>query len=245
MFSSLPTPHYHEGVHIEWLTADLEFPSPDRADETGFLAAGGDLSPERLLLAYSSGIFPWPHEGLPMLWFSPDPRMVLPAGELRVSRSLRSTIRRGTFEVRLDTSFRRVVEGCARIPRRHEVGTWITPEIVDAYTELHRRGYAHCAESWRDGELVGGLYGVSLGAVFVGESMFARESDASKVAFATLVRQLERWGFHLVDAQVPTAHLASLGAREWPRERYLEALERALEEPTRRGPWTLEPEEET
>jgi leucyl/phenylalanyl-tRNA--protein transferase len=223
------------------LTDDLVFPPPEQAEPSGLLAVGGDLSPARLLLAYRLGIFPWPLVEKPLLWFSPDPRMVLRPGELRVSRSLAKTLRRGGFEVRLDQAFHRVVRRCAEIPRRGEGGTWITPDMATAYSRLHDLGYAHSAEAWLDGELVGGLYGVSLGCGFFGESMFADRPDASKVAFVVLVRQLERWGFDLIDCQVHTEHLARFGAREWSRRRFLGSLARTLAAPTRRGPWALDP----
>lgn len=216
------------------------FPPAEMAEADGLLAIGGDLDVRRLVQAYSQGIFPWPHGDMPLLWFSPDPRMVLPRGALRLSRSLRACLRRGEFEVRFDTAFRQVVRACANVPRPGQDGTWITDEIVAAYGRLHDLGLAHSAEAWQGGKLVGGLYGVSLGAAFFGESMFTRVSDASKVAYATLVAQLEAWGFQFVDCQVPTAHLERLGARTWPRERYLTELGRALEEPTRQGPWQLE-----
>jgi leucyl/phenylalanyl-tRNA--protein transferase len=219
----------------------LAFPPPDEAEPSGLVAVGGDLSPERLLLAYSLGIFPWPLVEKPLLWFSPDPRMVLRPRELVISRSLRKTLRHGAFEVRLDTAFRQVVRRCAEIPRRGEAGTWITADMACAYTQLHDLGFAHCAEAWQDGELVGGLYGVSLGASFFGESMFADRPDASKVAFVALVQQLDAWGFDLVDCQVHTEHLARFGAHEWSRRRFLSALRRSLEAPTRRGAWKLEP----
>jgi leucyl/phenylalanyl-tRNA--protein transferase len=196
---------------------------------------GGDLRPERLLLAYSMGIFPW--QGEPLHWHSPDPRMVLLADELVVSRSLRKTMRRGLFRVTLDTAFTEVMVACATVPRPDQDGTWITPAMVESYTELHRRGVAHSVEAWQGRTLVGGLYGLSLGAAFFGESMFATETDASKVAFVTLVEQLRRWGLPLVDCQVYTPHLASLGAREWPRRDFLAALSAALDRPTRLGPW--------
>jgi leucyl/phenylalanyl-tRNA---protein transferase len=218
----------------------LVFPPPELADETGLLAVGGDLSPERLLLGYSLGIFPWYSEELPILWHSPDPRMVLVAGELVVSRSLRKEIRRGRYEVRLDTAFEEVILGCADTPRPGQDGTWITDDMIDAYLSLHRMGYAHSAEAWLDGDLVGGLYGVNLGGVYFGESMFARASDASKVAFAVLVDQLARWDIQLIDCQVHTEHMERFGAEEWPRARFLRALHTALEQPTRRGPWRLE-----
>jgi leucyl/phenylalanyl-tRNA--protein transferase len=218
----------------------LRFPPPELAEKSGLLAVGGDLRPERLVLAYGMGIFPWYNEETPILWHSPDPRMVLRASELQVGRTLAKTMRRDAYAVRLDTAFRAVVEACAEIPRPGQGGTWITAEMIDAYEELHRRGVAHSAESWDDGELAGGLYGVSLGGAFFGESMFARAKDASKVAFVTLVRQLERWGIDLVDCQVRTDHLARFGASEWPRPRFLAALEEALKKPTQLGPWRLE-----
>lgn len=218
----------------------LVFPPPELANEDGLLAVGGDLRPERLLLAYSSGIFPWYHEGLPILWHSPDPRMVLRAEELEISRSLRKAMRRKPYEIRLDTAFREVITHCAERERPGQSGTWITPEMIDAYCELHRLGFAHSAEAWVDGRLVGGLYGVSLGAAFFGESMFALAPDASKLAFVTLVEQLRAWGIGLIDCQVYTDHLARFGAREWPRAAFLAALEEALESPTRRGLWRFD-----
>jgi leucyl/phenylalanyl-tRNA--protein transferase len=223
------------------LSEELAFPSPLLAEEDGLLAYGGDLRPERLLLAYANGIFPWPHEGHPLLWFSPDPRMVLPPAELHVSRRLARTIRQGKFRVTLDTAFEQVIAGCATADRGGDVGTWIIPEMVAAYTALHEQGVAHSAEAWLGEELAGGLYGVSLGGFFTGESMFSRVPDASKAAFVALVRQLERWGFLLVDVQLYTPHLARFGAREWPRARFEQTLHDALRLPTRPGPWRLEP----
>lgn len=220
---------------------EITFPPPEHAEPSGLLAVGGDLRPERLLLAYSLGIFPWPLVEQPLLWFSPDPRMVLEPGALRVSRSLVRTLRRERFEVRLDTSFAEVVRRCAGISRRGDAGTWITPELAAAYQGLHELGFAHCAEAWEAGRLVGGLYGVSLGGAFFGESMFAERPDASKVAFVVLVRQLATWGFDLIDCQVHTDHLARFGASEWPRERFLEALAASLGRPSRRGRWRLDP----
>ena len=217
----------------------LSFPPP-RLAEDGLLAVGGDLSPERLVLAYSQGIFPWYERGQPILWHSPDPRMVLRAVELKVSRSLRKTLARQPYRVSLDTAFDRVIAACGSVARPGQRSTWITPAMKRAYGELHRRGLAHSAEAWRDGRLVGGLYGVSLGGVFFGESMFARGADASKVAFVTLVGQLRRWGIELIDCQVYTPHLARFGATEWSRERYLDALGHALSSPTRCGRWELE-----
>ena len=224
------------------LNARLAFPPPELADESGLLAVGGDLRPERLLLAYSLGIFPWYSDGLPILWYSPDPRLVLESGDLAVSKSLRKTLRRRHYRVTLDTAFDRVIRACADAPRPGQHGTWITEDMVRAYQQLYELGYAHSAEAWLDGELAGGLYGVSLGAGFFGESMFARADDASKVAFVTLVEQLGRWGIDLIDCQVHTEHLARFGAVEWPRERFLRRLAGALAKPTRSGRWRLEGE---
>ena len=214
------------------------FPDPERADRSGLLAVGGDLRPSRLLSAYSKGIFPWYGEGQPILWHSPHPRFVLEPAKLHVSRSLGKALRHGEFEIRYDTAFEEVIGACAEIPRREQSGTWITDEMRDAYVELHRLGFAHSAESWRKGKLVGGLYGVSLGAAFFGESMFAHEPDASKVAFVELVKRLRGWGVALIDCQQETEHLARFGAEMWPRKKFLMELRLALAEPTRRGPWT-------
>ena len=222
------------------LSNDLVFPPPSWATSEGLLAVGGDLRPERLVLAYGSGIFPWPHEGLPLLWFCPDPRMVLLPDELHVARSLRKHIRKRTMHVTLDRDFEAVMRSCSTIARAEEQGTWITDEMVHAYCHLHELGIAHSVEVWQGDELVGGLYGVSLGAAFFGESMFSRATNASKVGFVTLVRQLEAWHFHFVDCQLYTHHLESLGAKTWPREAFMEALEVAMQHPTRRGKWTLE-----
>jgi leucyl/phenylalanyl-tRNA--protein transferase len=227
-------------VTVYRLGSDVVFPDPEDADPDGLLAVGGDLSPERLVLAYASGIFPWYEDGQPILWHSPDPRMVLDPSRLRVARSLERTLRRGRYEIRFDSAFAAVVEGCARVPRRGQDdprATWITRGMRAAYVRLHELGLAHSIEAWRGDALCGGLYGVSLGAAFFGESMFARAPDASKVAFVALVSDLAARGFHLVDCQVHTAHLERFGAELWPRRRYLEALDRALDQPTRRGRW--------
>lgn len=221
----------------------LAFP-PAHYAEDGLLAVGGDLRPERLVLAYSLGIFPWYSEGQPILWHSPDPRMVLRAEDLRISRSLQKTLRKRPYRITLDTAFPKVLDACATVPRPGQRGTWITRAMKKAYVELHRRGFAHSVEAWSDDGLAGGLYGVSLGAAFFGESMFARQPDASKVCFVTLVEQLRRWGIGLVDCQVYTHHLARFGAEEWPRKGYLVALRRALETPTRVGAWSFDLETE-
>ena len=217
----------------------LVFP-PVRYAEDGLLAVGGDLSPERLVLAYSQGIFPWYSERQPILWHSPDPRFVLLAEDLKVGRSLRKTIRRGAYRITLDAAFNEVIEACARMKRPGQRGTWITPEMRQAYLELHRRGLAHSVEAWQEAKLAGGLYGVSLGAAYFGESMFARAPDASKVALVALVEQLSRWGVTLIDCQVQTDHLARFGATEWSRKDYLAALRKALRQPTRPGPWRFD-----
>lgn len=216
------------------------FPRPNRADEDGILAIGAHPTPELLLAAYRRGIFPWPHEGMPLPWFSPDPRFALRPERAHLGRSLKKTLRSGRFEVRADTAFQAVVAACARLPRPDQNGTWITPEIFLGYRELHHRGLAHSIEAWRNGQLVGGLYGLALGGVFFGESMFATEPDASKVAFATLLANLVRWRFPLVDCQAETHHLARFGARNWTRNRFLVVLRNALDRPDRRGPWVLE-----
>jgi leucyl/phenylalanyl-tRNA--protein transferase len=226
---------------IPWLEADTPFPPVHRALEepNGLLAAGGELSVERLLEAYRHGIFPWYSEGQPVLWWSPDPRMVLEPAAIVVSRSLGKRLRRGDFEVRTDTSFREVMRACAE-PRSGQAGTWITDEMATAYEGLHHAGYAHSVETWADGRLAGGLYGVSIGRVFFGESMFTRATDASKIALAHLARQLERWQFGLIDCQMATPHLTSLGAREIARNEFIRALAELVNYPTRIGLWRLD-----
>jgi leucyl/phenylalanyl-tRNA--protein transferase len=224
---------------IPWLRSDSPFPPIDTAmdDPNGLLAAGSDLSPERLLAAYERGIFPWYSEGQPVLWWSPDPRMVLFVDELRVSQSLRKTVRSARFEIRVDSSFQEVVEACAITPRRGQLGTWITSAVVDAYCALHERGNAHSVEAWRDGELVGGLYGVSIGRMFFGESMFAFESDASKVALTHLVAMLARAQFPMIDCQQHTAHLARLGARPISRAEFAKRLGPLVHSTAPEGTW--------
>ncbi|AEV27308.1 leucyl/phenylalanyl-tRNA--protein transferase [Azospira oryzae PS] len=224
---------------LPWLTAAHEFPPLATAlsEPNGLLAVGGDLAPERLLAAYRRGIFPWYSPGEPILWWSPDPRMVLFPAEFKVSRSLGRTLRRGGYEVRLDTAFARVIAACAQTPRRGQHGTWIVPEMQAAYRRLHELGLAHSVETWVDGELVGGLYGIALGRMFYGESMFSWRSDASKIAVAHLARYLERLGFGMVDCQMHTAHLASLGAREIPRDDFIARLDALVAAGPASGPW--------
>lgn len=215
---------------IPWLVADAPFPPLELAlaDPNGLLCAGGDLSPERLLVAYRQGIFPWFSDGQPILWWSPDPRMVLFPGEFKVSRSLRKTLRAGNYEVRLDGEFAAVIDACAQTWRPGQPGTWITPEMRQAYLRLHELGWAHSVETWVEGELVGGLYGLAIGRMFYGESMFSRRSDASKIAAAHLTRFLESRDFGMIDCQMRTEHLASLGAREIPRAEFAARLARLV-----------------
>lgn len=215
----------------------LIFPPPELADENGVIAVGGDLSLERLLLGYQMGIFPWYGEGLPIIWHSPDPRMVLIPSQLHVPRSLKKAMRKEPYDLRLDTAFADVIAHCARAPRPEQDGTWITDDMLEAYIALHEHGFAHSAEAWADGALVGGLYGVCLGHMFFGESMFAVAPNASKIAFVRLVEHLHGSGISLIDCQVHTDHLARFGAEEWPRERYLQALAERVTRPTRIGLW--------
>ncbi|MFW6278253.1 MAG: leucyl/phenylalanyl-tRNA--protein transferase [Halorhodospira sp.] len=229
---------------LRWLnerTPDEPFPAAEEAmaEPNGLLAVGGDLSPERLTTAYRNGIFPWYGEGQPILWWSPDPRGVFLPGDFHVSRSLRRRLNQGRLAVTLDRAFAAVIAGCAA-PRPEQEGTWITREMITAYTELHERGYAHSAEAWLEEELVGGVYGVALGGAFFGESMFSRLEDASKTALTWLTAQLWRWGFTLFDCQMSNPHLERLGVREIPRREYLQRLEHALEHPQRPGPWRLD-----
>jgi leucyl/phenylalanyl-tRNA---protein transferase len=210
---------------IPWLTTRDRFPAVEQAlaEPNGLLAAGADLSVPRLLEAYASGIFPWYSDGQPLLWWSPDPRMVLLPAEFRLARSLRKRMARRDYEVRVDTAFDRVIRACAE-PRAGQDGTWITADVIGAYSALARAGHAHSVETWIGGRLAGGLYGVALGHMFFGESMFTRVPDASKIALAHLVRQLARWGYGMIDCQMSTRHLARLGAREIPRAAFMRRL---------------------
>lgn len=216
------------------------FPDPALAEPSGLLGVGGDLDPRRLLLGYASGIFPWYSEGQPILWWSPDPRMVLPTDALHVHRSLKKRIRRGDYRVTADTAFAEVLEACADTPRPGQDGTWLTDDMIQAYVRLHALGYAHSIEAWRDDELVGGLYGVALGRFYSGESMFAHAPDASKVAFVHLVQQLRRWGFPLIDCQIHTPHLERFGAREIRRHAYLEQIRPLVRAERAPGPWIFD-----
>lgn len=224
---------------IPWLQPGASFPPVAQAlkSPNGLLCAGGDLSPERLLEAYRHGIFPWFSEDDPILWWSPDPRMVLFPAELKVSRSLRKAVARGAYEIRWDTAFAQVMAACAA-PRDGQPGTWILPEMIAAYTELHRLGYAHSVEAWREGELAGGLYGLHLGDTFFGESMFSRAVDASKVALVHLVNRLAAEGCRVIDCQQATAHLASLGAREIPRPEFVQLLPESIQCPPPPRRWS-------
>ena len=226
---------------IHWLRPDEPFPpvTAALADPNGLLAVGGELSAVRLIDAYRHGIFPWFSPGQPVLWWSPDPRMVLMPHELKVSRSLRKALRRRDYEVRADTCFRAVMEACAE-PRPEQGGTWISAGMIAAYCALHEQGLAHSIETWIDGELAGGLYGVALGRMFYGESMFTHAADASKIALVHLVRQIEHWHFGMIDCQLHTRHLASLGAREIPRADFMRKLQELVDYPGVTGHWELD-----
>lgn len=226
---------------LPWLSGNTPFPPIERAlsSPNGLLAAGGDLTPQRLLAAYSRGIFPWFSAGEPILWWSPDPRMVLFPEALKISRSLAKTLRNKAYEVRADTAFRAVMTACALAPRGGQFGTWINPPMIAAYTRLHELGHAHSIETWMDGELAGGLYGVAMGRMFFGESMFSTRTDASKIALSHLTRQLETWGYGMIDCQMSTPHLASLGARELSRREFSIRLADLVKCDSRPGPWHL------
>ena len=222
---------------------DYRFPDVEYAGPEGLLAVGGDLDTERVLAAYRQGIFPWYSHDQPILWWSPDPRAVLLPGNLKISRSLRKTIRKKIFRVTLDQDFAGVIRACASSRRGDTgTGTWITPEMIDAYINLYKLGYAHSVEVWHDNKLVGGLYGVSLGKAFFGESMFTRMTDASKVGFSFLVRQLEKWRYDFIDCQVESQHLASLGAQPIPRKRFVAMLDDALRHEDRPAHWVADVE---
>ena len=220
------------------LGSELWFPPVEHFGEDGLVAIGGDLSPARLLLAYERGIFPWSAPEDPLLWWSPDPRAVVHPSEIKVSKSMRNVLNQGQYAISFDRDFEGVMLGCADRP---DEGTWITDDFINAYLNLHELGFAHSVEAWNaDGDLVGGLYGVSLGSMFFGESMFARSSNASKVAVVTLARQLNRWHFDCIDCQIMNPHLESLGARHIRRNEFLSVLSTALEKDTKRGKWSLD-----
>lgn len=221
------------------LSDELIFPSPKLAAQEGLLAVGGDLSQERLLLAYRMGIFPWYSENEPIMWWSPDPRLVLYPDRLKISKSLKKVINKGDFELTMDQDFEAVITACARSRTETNEGTWIVDEMIAAYCKLHENGLAHSVEAWVGGQLAGGLYGVSIGRCFYGESMFTRISNASKVALVGLVKHLRRLHFDLIDCQVTTTHLLSFGAREIPRRRFLDELATALKAPTLKGRWSF------
>ena len=223
------------------LSDRISFPPAHFASHSGLLAIGGDLSASRLLMAYRMGIFPWFSEEDPILWWSPDPRLVLLPGEIRVSRRLRRTIRSKGFTVTADTAFERVIEQCAAVRVENGDQTWLTDDMIAAYLSLHRMGYAHSVETWREGRLAGGLYGISLGGAFFGESMFTHVADASKVALVSLCRHLQYKGFDMIDCQVTTSHLISMGAREIPRRGFLKMLESSMKKTTDCGKWRIEP----
>jgi leucyl/phenylalanyl-tRNA---protein transferase len=219
------------------LDSTHRFPNPELADKTGLLAIGGDLAPNRLLSAYSAGVFPWYSRGEPILWWSPDPRLILIPGQLKISKSLQSTLRNKGFDVKFDTRFGDVIAGCAGVKRSEGNGTWITEEMIKAYIHLHDLGFAHSVETYYKDELVGGLYGVSLGRGFFGESMFFKMRDASKIALVHLVQKLTEWEFHFIDAQVETPHLVSMGGALVSRQEFLGRLKDALIYPHMKGKW--------
>ena len=222
------------------LPREFFFPPPEDAEPSGLLAIGGGLEPQRLILAYSQGIFPWYSEGQPILWFSPDPRFVLYPEEFHMSRSLKKRIKKRDFIVTFDQDFSSVIKQCSKVPRSGQSGTWITDDMIDAYEKLHQLGIAHSVEVYLDKVLVGGLYGICLGNIYFGESMFALVSDASKVGFSYLVRQLESWGIKMIDSQVHTEHLERFGARHIPRREYLSIVHDLVGIPRIRKKWSFD-----
>ena len=225
------------------LSEKLAFPPPHFAAKEGLLAVGGDLSRERLLLAYRSGIFPWYTEGEPLLWWSPDPRLVLYPDEVHVSKTLKKVLSKNTFRITMDREFDQIIKACAESRLETGEGTWLVDDMIEAYCDLHKSGYAHSVEVWEGKQLAGGLYGVSLGHAFFGESMFTRVSNASNVALVTLAEYLKKLSFNLIDCQVTTAHLKRLGAREIPRATFLRELRRSMEAPTMKGRWVFSQDE--
>jgi leucyl/phenylalanyl-tRNA--protein transferase len=227
-------------MSIYRLRKELVFPSPHLANKDGLLAVGGDLSPERLLLAYENGIFPWYDDESPILWWSPDPRMIIEPARFHCSRSLKKALRSGRFTFSFDTAFAEVIQACADAPRPDQDGTWIIPEMIAAYVRLHELGYAHSIECWENGTLAGGLYGISLGSCFFGESMFSRVTDASKSVMAVLCAYMIHWEMPLLDCQIKNPHLESLGAFEIPRKEFLARLSLGMKSPTRVGKWKID-----
>lgn len=223
-------------IQIPYIRYELSFPPVESATEEGLLAYGGDLTPNRLLLAYRSGIFPWYNIGDPILWWAPDPRLVLFLDEFKLRKSLKKRFKH--FEIRYDTSFAEVMHSCGSIMREGQQGSWIIPEVIEGYSVLYDMGYAHSVEAWQDGKLVGGLYGVVIGKVFFGESMFSRVSDASKVAFAHLIERLKADGFRMIDCQIPSEHLKSLGAREISRKKFMTYLNEDIHKDFPQGHWS-------
>ncbi len=223
------------------LSEKMIFPPPNMADSNGLLAVGGDLSPRRLLLAYGMGLFPWYNEGDPVLWWSPDPRIVLRLNALKVSKSLKRVLKKEVFSVTMDEAFDAVINSCATVKRKGESGTWIVGSMVEAYIRLHDLGFAHSVEVWEGSKLAGGLYGVSLGRVFFGESMFHKRTDASKVALVYLVSALRQWNFHFIDCQVTTGYLKSMGAGDVSRAVFLSMLENSLKFKPVCGRWSMPP----
>jgi leucyl/phenylalanyl-tRNA--protein transferase len=224
-------------IEIPFLKDDMDFPDPKDAIDEGLLAWGGDLSVDRLLNAYKSGIFPWYSKDDPIMWWSPNPRLILYLNDFKVSKSLQKKIDKNIFEVKFDNNFDAVVDNCSKIYRKDQEGTWIVSDIKKAYAKLNTLGYAHSVEAYMDGELVGGLYGVSIGKAFFGESMFAKKSDASKVAFYHLIKKIKEWDFDFIDCQVPTDHLKSLGAIEIDREVFLDLLKKSLQKESHIYSW--------
>lgn len=222
-----------------WLTKELVFPHPKYASVEGLLAAGGDLSPRRILLAYEHGIFPWYNEGEPILWWSPDPRFVLLPSEIKISKSMQRILKKGVFQCTFDQNFEQVIEQCGSIKRVGQKGTWLTEEMKEAYIALHKMGFAHSVETWQDGELVGGLYGLSLGKCFFGESMFANVSNASKAALIFLAQTLDQQGFDMIDCQAETKHLTTMGAKFISRTAFSDYLKQNKQKKTIRGNWTF------
>ncbi len=222
------------------LTDKLIFPPAELAENNGLLAIGGDLSPERLLLAYRSGIFPWYSEGDPLLWWSPSPRLVIFPAEFKVPKRLSRLIRQEKYSVTMDLGFRQVITACADTDKRQEKGTWITDEMIEAYCQLHDMGYAHSVECRLDDELVGGLYGISLGSIFFGESMFSKQPNSSKIALVHLMNKLQEWNFDLIDCQMKTEHLMQFGAREIPGNEFHDRLAKSISSSIQTGKWQVD-----